>query len=231
VANFDGLLTDVLGELRDILGDILKKRDKAASKPTATYPFNEDTFFDDVRETVFGGRLTQGQVDGTKAKLSVLLEKGVPLSHAAYILATSFHETARRMQAVREGLNASDDWRRRNLRYYPWYGRGDVQLTWERNYAFADKRLGLKGRLVSDPDLALNPDISTKVLIVGMQEGWFTKHRLVDYLPNETGDIEEFVNARRIVNSTDKALLIAGIAVKFQLALKKAGYHGSSNHR
>lgn len=152
----------------------------------------------------------------------------LPLSWCAYELATEYHETAKRMQPVKEGLNVSDEWRRKNLRYYPWYGRGEVQLTWEKNYKFATQRLrelGLKDSkgneidLVTNPDQALDPIVSTYVMLYGMLEGWFTGKKLRDYLPaNPTK--EQYENARRIINGTDRAELIAGYAVEFEHALK-----------
>lgn len=217
---------NALQELYTMLGEVLREiRKEAEPVPTST---NLKTFFGEVRHSLFGGRLTAAQVSGMEAKLRAFEQAGFPLSWAAYAMATSYHETARRMQPVREGLNASDKWRKKNLRYYPWYGRGDVQLTWEENYAKADKELGLNGRLINDLDLALDPDISAKIMTRGMKEGWFSRgHSLPKYLPNNEASREQFKNARRIINIMDKADLIAGYAVKFQEALKKAGYKGS----
>ena len=47
-------------------------------------------------------------------------------------------------------------------RYWPWHGRGLIQLTWERNYRAAGKALGID--LISDPDKALEPETSARVL-------------------------------------------------------------------
>lgn len=169
---------------------------------------------------------TQAQFDGIQETLRCAAGK-LPLGWCAYVLATEYHETARRMEAVREGLNVSDAWRRKNLRYYPWYGRGEIQLTWEKNYRFATQRLkelGYEGvDLIANPDQALDPVISTAVMIHGMLEGWFTDKKLRDYLPAEPTR-EHYKNARRIVNGTDKADLIAGYAVEFEKALKLGGW-------
>lgn len=150
----------------------------------------------------------------------------MPASWTAYVLATEYHETGRRMQAVREGFDVSDAWRKKNLRYYPWYGRGEVQLTWERNYAFATKRLnalGINCDLVADPDSALDPVISTAVMVYGMLEGWFTGKKLRDYIP-ATPTMANFKNARRIINGTDKDELIAGYAWEFYTGLIKGDW-------
>lgn len=146
----------------------------------------------------------------------------LPLSWCAYCLATAYHETAKTMQGVKEGLNLSDAWRQKNLRYYPWYGRGLVQLTWEKNYKLATERLrelGYEVDLIAHPDQALNLGVAAVVLIVGMLEGWFTGKKLRDYLPNEPTRAQ-YAAARKIINGTDKADLIAGYAMEFEKALK-----------
>ena len=191
---------------------------------------NLKAFFDHIRKPLFN-RLTAKQVSGHEDILKELKRRNVPLSHAAYVLATAYHETAKRMQPVREGLNASDAWRKRNLRYYPWYGRGHVQLTWRENYVRADRELGLGGALVANADLALEPEVSVQVLVVGSVEGWFSKdrqgnpHTLARHLPNgERATRAQFNQARRIINLMDRADLIAGHALVYQEALQKAGY-------
>lgn len=163
------------------------------------------------------------QFDGIQ--MSLECAGGVlPLPWCAYMLATEYHETAKKMQAVREGLNVSDSWRRKNLRYYPWYGRGEVQLTWKKNYEFATKRLRELGHeevdLVANPDQALEPKISTLIMLNGMLEGWFTGKCLRDYIPNNPTR-EHYRNARRIINGTDRADLVAGYAMVFEQALKE----------
>lgn len=216
------LLTKFLTDLRKILLGVSET--VATQEKTA---LNKDIFFDEVRGMF--GKLTTSQVKGMEAKLSAFREASFPLSWAAYAMATSFHETAKKMVPVKEGLSLSDAWRKRNLRYYPYYGRGDVQLTWRENYVKADKELGLDGALISNLDLALDNDVSAKVLVKGMKDGWFSgdkagRHTLARHLKNDEASKEEFIPARRIVNILDKAELIAGYAVKFQSALKKAGY-------
>lgn len=207
------------------------KEEKQKVEPSPTLPVGPDfkPFFASVRKSLFGGRLTTKQVQGMEAKIKVFIEEGFSTSHAAYALATSYHETAKRMQPVREGLSASDAWRKRNLRYFPWYGRGDVQLTWEDNYAKADKKLGLGGALVKNLDLALDPVISAEIMAKGMKEGWFSgdkkgRHTLDRHLPKEIGSRAQFKQARRIINLMDKADLIAGQAILFQEALIAMGY-------
>lgn len=220
------LSTTQLAILQDMLTEIMKILSEIKESAPETAPgLDLSVFFDGVRP-LFGGRLTKAQVSGMEEILSVLREYDYPLAWAAYALATTFHETARRMQPVREGLNASESWRRKNLRYYPYYGRGLVQITWLENYRKADQKLGLEGRLVADLDLALDPHISAQILALGMKEGWFTGKSLETYLPSreKLGTKAQFKNCRRIINGTDKADLIADQALAFQTALQKGGW-------
>lgn len=221
------ILQDFVSQLSSILGEVSNLEEKPKQGGEV---IDYSSFFTEVRKPLFNGRLTTKQVTGMEAKLKAFKEADLPLSWAAYAMATSYHETARRMQPVKEGLSASEAWRKRNLRYYPWYGRGDVQLTWEANYKRADRELDLGGRLTSNLDLALDPDISAAIMTRGMVEGWFSgdkkgRHTLARHLPKEgEASKAQFKQARRIINIMDKADMIAGYAVKFQEALKKMEY-------
>ena len=156
------------------------------------------------------------QLQGIEAILAYGAGK-LPLSWMAYVLATAYHETGKIMQGVKEGFNLSDAWRQKNLRYYPWYGRGLVQLTWEKNYQAAGELIG--ENLIAVPDRALDLTIGVKILVEGMLTGLFTGKKLRDYLPNEPTRVQ-YAAARRIINGTDKADLIAGYAIEFAKALK-----------
>lgn len=142
-------------------------------------------------------------------------------NEAAYVLATAYWESARTMQPVKEAFWLSEDWRKRNLRYFPWYGRGLVQLTWEANYRRADEELGLGGALLKTPNKVMEPDISVRILVIGMREGWFTGKKLSDYINLRASN---YVGARRIINGTDKAQAIAEIARDYEQALLAEGY-------
>lgn len=148
-------------------------------------------------------------------------EHGLLRNQVAYVLATVDHETRSTFLPVREAywLKNAEAWRKRNLRYYPWYGRGFVQITWEENYRKAGKKVGVD--LIKNPDAAMVPDTAAKILVIGMKEGWFTGKKLSDYI---TLQRSEFVSARRIINGTDKADEIAALAMKYDAELKRAGY-------
>lgn len=171
---------------------------------------NRTLFYAKVRR-VFGGHLSQTQVAGIEALLTAT--EGLPVPHRAYIMATAMHETASTMQPIREyGKGKGRPYGKPGKYGQGQYGRGYVQLTWDANYERADKELGLNGALLKDFDMALRVDIAAQILVRGMSEGWFTGKKLSDYMP-------DYRAARRIVNGTDKAELIAGYAAGFEAAL------------
>jgi hypothetical protein len=172
---------------------------------------HRDYFYDSIRYYLAGGSLKQGQVDGANWLLDWYDSENPPIpdkNHLddrmlAYCFATAWHETAFTLQPVKE--YGSEEYLK-SKPYYPWYGRGLVQLTWDYNYEKQDEKLGLKGALMAKPDLALEPKIATQILILGMADGDFTGKTLAQYF---TDDLTDWYNARRIVNGTDKANDIA----------------------
>lgn len=96
-------------------------------------------------------------------------------------------------------------------------GRGYPQVTGRSNYQWAKEFTGVD--LIANPDRMKEVPIAVKVTFTGMLQGKFTGKKLSDYF-NAT--VEDWVNARRIINAKDKADLIAGYAKKFYEALKKA---------
>ncbi|MHB9074200.1 MAG: peptidoglycan-binding protein [Desulfobaccales bacterium] len=132
----------------------------------------------------------------------------------AYVVATVEWETARTFQPVREAFWKSEAWRRQHLRYYPYYGRGFVQLTWQRNYATYARLLGVD--LVNDPDKAMDPAIAKFILVHGFKTGAFTGRKISDYVNDHKTD---FVNARRCINGVDHAADIARLAEKYRATL------------
>jgi predicted chitinase len=195
-------------------------------------------FFDTVRKALFKGVLNAPQVDGMTAILN-FWEARMPQADPrwlAYILATAFHETAYTMQPVRETLATTDaraieilenafangklswvktPYWRRDEDGKSWLGRGLVQLTHKRNYEAMSVLTGID--LVAEPDRAMEMDAAVSILIEGMVEGSFSRHKLADHL-NETSD--DWVNARRIVNGTDRAEKLAGYGKTFLSAIR-----------
>lgn len=134
----------------------------------------------------------------------------------AYILATVHWETNATFKPVVEAYWLSEDWRRKNLRYYPYHGRGFVQITWGYNYKKFSDILGKD--LVKNPDLALDPEISAFIAVYGMIHGTFTGKRLSDYINSDTIN---YFSARRIINGTDRAKEIAALASKYESELSE----------
>lgn len=96
-------------------------------------------------------------------------------------------------------------------------GRGYVQITGKNNYALFSDLLNVD--LVGNPDWACRDDIAAKVAVIGMRDGIFTGKSLGDYF---TASGSDWINARRIINSLDRASDIAGYAKKFHAALMSA---------
>ncbi|MBX5222526.1 hypothetical protein HJC04_19755 [Rhizobium sp. NLR8a] len=201
-------------------------------------------FFDAVQQELFKGELTQPQVVGMTAILDAWEKRSVEADRRwlAYILATAFHETAYTMQPVRETLAESDmraveileaafaagrlswvetPYWRPDEDGRCWLGRGLVQLTHKRNYEAMSVLTGID--LVADPDRAMEMEAAVTILIEGMLQGSFTGHKLADHLNATT---EDWVNARRIVNGTDRAEKLAGYALAFHAALRPDAAQG-----
>lgn len=193
---------------------------------------NRQVFFNEIRSSLFGGRLTQSQVDGINFKLDAWDQSGLNDPRwLAYMLATVYHETDKKMIPIEEygkgrgrpyGQKIKHDRKRYIHPDKIYYGRGDVQLTWYENYESMGKLLGIP--LLEQPELVLVPEISAKIMIEGMTKGKsnrgdFTGVSLENYF-NATKD--DPVNARKIINGLDKAHLIATYHYKFLSAIKKA---------
>lgn len=180
-------------------------------------------FYDALRPRL---NLTTENVMGLEKVLSFGRGRGTPLGDMAYILATAWWESAQTMQPVVEAYWLSEDWRRKNLRYYPWHGRGLIQTTWERNYRTMGAAIGVD--LIADPDLLLQWRYALPALFLGMEQGLYTGRKLSDYIDNidesDAEDLREFSNARRIVNGTDKQVSIGKLALDFEAALKAADW-------
>lgn len=189
--------------------------------------FDRKTYFDSVRSSLFSGSMSQSQVDGQEALLGEWEANptGTDLRFFAYMLATTFHETAATMQPIEEyGKGSGQSYGVPDPETgQTYYGRGYVQLTWRDNYARATAKLGLTG----DNDLewhasqALDPVIAADVMFRGMTEGWFTGKKLPDYFSSSKNDP---VNARAIINNDVSKMgkTIAGYHDKFLTALTAA---------
>jgi putative chitinase len=195
---------------------------------------NKTFFFDTIRDSLYKGKMSASHVAGCEAILEACA--GWPVNWTAYAFATAYHETAFTMQPIRErgsdayltnlyDVTGKNPKRAKSMGNTTpgdgakYCGRGYVQLTWKKNY----RKLGvlLDRDLVNTPDLAMRPEIAAQIMRYGMRDGLFTGKKLGDYL---TASKSDYVNARRIINGTDKAKQIASYATAFEAALRAAGY-------
>lgn len=147
-------------------------------------------------------------------------------AQTAYILATAYWESALTFLPVREGLSATDcearayvaklfDEGKIRTNYalpaengQSFYGRGLVQLTWEKNYrAIGDHLIGDAELFYQQPDLVMQSDLAAIILVRGMVDGIFSEAgRLGDYINRNHTD---YLHARQTVNRMDRAETLA----------------------
>lgn len=179
---------------------------------------------------LFGiSKITQNMVDNINYLFDEFNSLSTPEStnplYIAYMLATTWHETAMTFMPVKEAgswqyLSKYDTGKlAKILGNTPeadgdgqlYAGRGYVQITGKNNYKKFSSIVGED--LIKNPDFTLRPRIAARILVEGSLKGMFTGKKLSDYI--RAGSIEEFVEARRVINGTDKASLIASHAIKF----------------
>ncbi|SIS71905.1 MULTISPECIES: glycoside hydrolase family 19 protein [Chryseobacterium] len=180
---------------------------------------NRKKFFDEYRQNLDPNRkLDQPEVNA----LNIFLDfadaawKMFTVQQWSYIFATTFHETNATFLPIKEAYWLSEDWRKKNLRYFPYYGRGYVQITWKDNYNKFSQEIGED--FVKNPDLVMLPKYAFKILIDGFKTGAFTGKKISDYINDKSKD---YIGARRCINGTDKSDLIATYAATFERILTK----------
>lgn len=196
---------------------------------------NRETFFNAIRPAF--GSLNVRQVEGMNA----LLDAGqhLPLHHMANVLAQVRRETGGYMFPIKETVMPSHKeknppdaevirrldrafaagklkWVKAPYWQDGWFGRGQIQLTHRANYL----KFG-----ITNPENAMQPEVSAKVAVRGMAEGLFTGRRLADYDFPAALDAPPKLNPRRIVNGQDGSdAEVAGFHRQFAAALENAGW-------
>ena len=177
--------------------------------------FNRATFWGEYRKRF--GKPTQAKVDAIEFLLTGFETQWKDLRQIAYALATIKHETANTFLPIYEkGAKSyfnkyegrSDLGNTKPGDGYLFRGRGYVQITGRRNYTYFG--------IASDPDAALDKQTAFDIMTRGMASGRFTGKKLSAYINATKCD---YIDARRVINGTDKALLIAGYARDFEKCL------------
>lgn len=200
---------------------------------------NRATFYKSIKANGLFAKLSTSQVEGMEATLNewdLWVKNGWvdnDLRKLAYILATDYHESGRTMQPVKElggdkyyvrlywtnQAKAKELGNRSAQDAIDYCGKGKPQLTGRNNFIKMGKILGYD--LVGKPNLMLDLKIATEVMFEGMLTGKslvgdFTGKSLVNYFNKTSNDP---IGARRIINGTDKAKLIASYHDLFLKAL------------
>ena len=180
---------------------------------------NKVEFYKAIRDKGLFKTLTDTQVKSIDAIIFECEKQGVEdMRQVAYIMATAYWEAHNprkpelRMTPMKEfGGEAY----LKGKKYYPYFGRGFSQLTWDYNYKKEAKRLGLD--LMNNPDLILDIPVAANSHVYNMVTGGYTGKKLSDYINTVKCDFE---GARRIINGVDKKAEIAAIAQKFLACLQ-----------
>lgn len=219
-------------------------------------------FFDSVRVSLFGGSLSQSQVDALKAIDAAWQKHGTgQIDAQAYTFATIFNEVGASMLPKAENLNYSaarahevwpskfptiaaatpyqhDPVKLGNFVYANILGNGGAasgdgyryrghgyQTTGRAHFTTFAQVLAVD--LVAHPELLdQSVELAAAALIIGMVKGLYTGKSFETYLDGkdeaDSIDLQEFINARRIVNGTFNAVPIAQNAIRFEHALRAA---------
>lgn len=193
---------------------------------------NRQLFYEKLRNSkvlISLNKLSQSEVNGIEQILNTWDTSGyTDIRWLAYMLATSYHETAATMQPIEEYGKGKNRVYGKKIKMSRapytipnkiYYGRGFVQLTWYENYELMGRLLKIP--LLENPELALDLKIASQIMFEGMTKrqssfGDFTGKCLEMYF---TASKENPIGARAIINGSDKAQLIAKYYYDFKRCL------------
>lgn len=183
---------------------------------------NRKKTYENIKKEFGLKSLSVKQVEGFEAIFNEWeLRKLTDLRFLCYILATIWHEVGTTMQPIEEKGKG------RGLRYgkrvwfdnriytdipHIFYGRGLTQNTWRDIYLKLTKANDKGWDFVNHPELLLKMEQSVWATFHAMLTGLYTGVKLSTYFNSVKNDP---LNARRIINGTDKAELIKGYYNKF----------------
>ena len=187
-------------------------------------------FYDAVTRDLFYGSLPHWQQQPLDQIWDEGLRRKRNVYEIAYAMATAYHETARFKYDEEIGKGRGRKYGAEvcliGNSYATYHGRSWPQHTWLANYAKLSIRATLEFQrpvdFVNNPDLIKDdPVLEGWAMWEGLVTGFWTGKNLADFR-NADGSLD-YYRARKIVNGMDKAKKIAGYAVTFEAALRKAG--------
>jgi hypothetical protein len=198
------------------------------------------------------------QIKGLKQLLAFLqndprldLSKDQHIRWAAYILATTYHETWFTWNSIQENYNPPSPWHYFENKYggrgdldndpyglgdgFRYRGRGYVQLTGKYNYDRFGKAFGMNFVDSGDTNQILGPTVAYTIMSYGMRRGLYRDYNESEkgmeyYISDGKGLTEEqkrqeYINARSIVNPDDKAEEIADDTMQIEDILTNSPMH------
>lgn len=183
---------------------------------------NRSKTYENIKKNFGLKSLNQKQVEGFEAVFDEFERREMnDYRMLSYILATIWHEVGKTMQPIEEigkakglkyGKRVWYDGRIYTDVPHIYYGRGLTQNTWRDIYEKLTKANTRGWDFVNNPDLLLQMEPSIWATFHAMTIGLYTGRKLSQYFNDK---IIDPVGARKIINGTDKAELIAGHYAKF----------------
>jgi len=179
---------------------------------------NRQTFYAAVKLNLFK-TISEKQKQGMDAILDYWEANGYHDGrHLAYTFATIAWETDKTMQPIEEYGKGKGKRYGKKIKYSGepyttpdkiYYGRGHTQNTWFEIYDKLTKLAKKQGKdwdFLNNPELLLQMEPSVWATFNAMEIGLYTGKKLSHYFNDNVTDP---INARRVINSLDKAELIA----------------------